>query len=125
MTGNLDDYEYFIDGDIYETKKEVEIENAYWLDYEGLGEYESWAIIDASRITEELANEFAQYFYDLDAVYNYTYDVTYYLLTEDDYEAGETESVYALVTNTEEQEITMIITEPGLDPVEKTLTFSK
>lgn len=119
------DYEYFVEGNIYEWKKELEIDYDYWFDYEGLNDFEDMLIIDESEISKTIATDFAKYLYEMDTIYNYSDSFTYYLTTEADFVPGNKDTMYRIFVDTEKQEAVITVTEEGKEPVEEKLTFSK
>lgn len=125
LKGVPDDYEYFIEGSMYEWKKELLIDYDYRFDYEGLNDYEDMLIIDESAITKEIAESFAKHLYEMDTLYNYSDSFTYYLTTESDFEPGNRDTLYKIFVDTGKQEAVITYTEEGKDPVDSKLTFSK
>ncbi|MBN1775925.1 MAG: hypothetical protein JW817_05615 [Clostridiales bacterium] len=125
LKGDPVDYEYFIEGSMYEWKKELLIDHDYRFDYEGLDDFEDMLIIDEPLLTETIVNDFAKYLYEMDSIYNYSESFTYYLTTESDFEPGNRDTTYTIFVDTANQEAVVTFTEEGEDPVDSKLTFSK
>lgn len=116
-------YEYYVEGNVYEWKKELSVDYDYQMDYEGMEMYEGVVVIDTATVDENVAKAFARYLYDFDTIYNYDEGATYYLTTLDEYGSDNVEYVYTLFVDTHNSQVVMTIEEPGSDPVEETLTF--
>ncbi len=125
LKGDPIDYEYFIEGNIYEWKKELLIDHDYRFDYEGLDDFEDMLIIDEPMLTDAIVNDFAKYLYEMDSIYNYSESFTYYVTTEFDFEPGNRDTEYKIFVDTANQEAVITLTEEGEEPVDNKLTFSK
>ncbi len=127
LKGDPLEYEYFIEGNMYEWKKELLIDYDYeWEEKdENANIWEEILIIDEQAIDDTIANDFAKYLYEMDSIYNYAENFTYYLTTASDYQEGDRNTPYMIFVDTQKQEAVITFTEEGKDPVETTLTFSK
>ncbi|MDD3959531.1 MAG: hypothetical protein GX099_06455 [Clostridiaceae bacterium] len=117
-----DAYMYYINGDMYEWKEEPSVKYEYYFDYQGLGDYEDYVVIDTPVISEIVVDAFAEYLYELDSIYNYDGDFTYYLITMDSFEKGEKIFKHTLEVDMEKGEVRISTEEDG-STTERTLTF--
>lgn len=108
VEGHPDDYLYYVEGDMYEWKEELE-QPASFEFYDAGSENELFCVIEEDSISEGLAKEFADYFYPFFTIYNYGAETTVYLVTYDDYMAtNDFVYDYQLDVSIEKQESTTL-----------------
>ncbi len=80
VEGDVTDYEYFVEGDFYREAEEL-VSPVEWTYYETDDPTEFFIVVDDLIITEKTLEDFADYMYMSDTLYNYE-SAKYYLVTE-------------------------------------------
>ena len=87
IEGDFEDYEYFVEGDVYKTKDEIICPVTYMY-YETSDPNEYFVVIDEPEITEKIVEEFADYTYLTDTLYNY-FPLKCYLVSKDKFDEND------------------------------------
>ena len=86
MEGEMEDYLYYVKGDLYEWSNETfeadSLNEQYTLNEEGT---EILVVVDEKEINNDILKNFAEVFYKADTVYNLNESTTYYFVTSGDY----------------------------------------
>lgn len=84
IEGVPDDYQYYVEGEMYSWNKELSID--YSFEEAALeNDTEEIVIIDEPLIDEAMIKVLADFFYKRDTIYNNIQSFTYYLVTSDNY----------------------------------------
>jgi hypothetical protein len=94
VEGEVTDYEYFVEGDFYRVKEELE-SPAEFTYYETDAPNEFVVVLEVDEISEKILEEFAEYEYITDTLYNIE-AAKYYLVTADAFDEDESAYDYEL-----------------------------
>lgn len=100
VEGNPDDYLYYVEGDMYEWKKDFLAPYTYE-PYSTDNEYEALLVIAESEVSQEMVEEMALFLYQNDTIYNIDKPMTYLLVSEDNFDSSDSTIYdYELVVDT-------------------------
>lgn len=105
VEGTPDDYDYYVEGNLYKWAKDLEINYDYSEYVISEEDYSEYVVVDTASIDESVLKAFSSYLYDYDTLYNFENPVTYYILTEDEYVTDGSSYDYMLYVDTGNQQV--------------------